>query len=53
MLKEAIGNSIRCARYKVKMSNTQMIAAAAINQTHQHNDTDSVGNITQTDYGFD
>jgi hypothetical protein len=37
MLKEAIGNSIRCARHSMKRANAQMIAAVAVvGQPMQH-----------------
>ncbi|CAF4589997.1 unnamed protein product [Rotaria sp. Silwood2] len=45
MLKEAIGNSIRCARHSVKKANTQQIAAAAVFQlqmNHENNDMDNI-----------
>ncbi len=32
MLKEAIGNSIRCARHKIRMEQGQIIAAVAVQQ---------------------
>ncbi|CAF1089671.1 unnamed protein product [Rotaria sp. Silwood1] len=32
MLKEAVGNSIRCARHKIKMEQSRIVAAAAVQQ---------------------
>ena len=38
MLKEAIGNSIRCARHKIKVHHGQIIGAVAVQQAAQNDD---------------
>ncbi len=45
MLKEAIGNSIRCARHNVKKNNMQNIGAAAIGQLQMNGNNDDDDNI--------
>ena len=46
MLKEALGNSIRCSRHQMKRNNAQHVvaAAAAVNQPPMHADVDIFGN---------
>ncbi|CAF0869270.1 unnamed protein product [Rotaria sordida] len=50
--KDAIGNSIRCARYKVKMGRVQFAAAAAVNQFEPAHVDDDMEIIPQEDDGF-
>ena len=45
MLKDAIGNSIRCTRHNVEKANTQQIAAAAVLQLHMNHNNNDVDNI--------
>ncbi|CAF1347338.1 unnamed protein product [Rotaria sordida] len=45
MLKDAIGNSIRCARHNVKKANTQHIAAAAVLQLQMNHGNNDINNI--------
>jgi hypothetical protein len=42
-LKDAVGNSIRCARHKLKLERSRIIAAAAVQQVQQVEPNEEIG----------
>jgi len=51
MLKDDISNAIRCARFKVKKSQTQLIVAAAMGDKEESDDHDDMARFLSQDDG--
>jgi hypothetical protein len=49
MLKEAIGNAIRCARYKLKRSHAHLIVAAAMGDKNGSGGNDKMAQLLSQD----